>query len=64
MRLTDFWERMERRFGSRYAQSYATDMVLAELDSRTVAQALSDGDDVKGVWRAVCAATQAPLHDS
>ncbi len=54
---------MERRFGLGYARSYAADMVLAELGSRTVLQALADGDDVKGVWRAVCDSTAAPLAD-
>ena len=54
---------MERRFGVAYARSFATDMVLAELGSRTVAQSLAEGDDVKGVWRAVCDATAAPLAD-
>ncbi len=47
---------MERRFGVLYARSYAADMVLAELGSRTVEQALKDGDDTKSVWRAVCEA--------
>ena len=42
MRLTDFWERMERRFGRLYAYSFAADMVIAELGSRTVSQALAD----------------------
>lgn len=63
MRLTDFWERMDRRFGAVYAASYACDMVLAELGSRTVQQALDDGDDPKLVWRAVCDATQAPAAE-
>ena len=63
MRLTDFWNRMDRKFGDTYAQSFASDMVLAELGSRTVRQALADGDDVKGIWRAVCEATLAPLSE-
>ncbi|MCU1587372.1 MAG: hypothetical protein JWN31_865 [Frankiales bacterium] len=63
MRLTDFWQRMERRFGATYARSYASDMVIAELGSRTVLQALAQGDDVKDVWRAVCDATSAPAAD-
>jgi hypothetical protein len=63
VRLTDFWQRMERRFGVTYARSYASDMVLAELDSRTVIQALEQGDDVKAVWRAVCDATSAPARE-
>lgn len=63
MRLTEFWNRMERRFGVPYARSYAADMVLAELGSRTVLQALAEGDDTKSVWRAVCDATAAPLAE-
>lgn len=53
MRLTDFWGRMERTFGVAYAHSYASDMVLAEFDSRTVNEALAQGEDTKAVWRAV-----------
>jgi hypothetical protein len=63
VRLTEFWNRMERRFGVTYARSYATDMVLSELGSRTVLQALAEGDDVKAVWRAVCEAAAAPVSD-
>jgi hypothetical protein len=54
---------MERRFGALYARSYAMDQVLAELGSRTVMQALEQGDDVKAVWRAVCDATAVPLAE-
>ena len=63
VRLTDFWARMERRFGVAYAASYAADQVLSTLGGRTVEQALADGDDVKQVWRAVCDATQAPASE-
>jgi hypothetical protein len=63
VRLTDFWARMERRFGVGYARSYAADMVIAELGSRTVDQALAQGEDAKTVWRAVCDATQAPASE-
>lgn len=61
--MTEFWTRMERRFGATYARSYASDMVIAELGSRTVLQALAQGDDAKQVWRAVCDATSAPAAD-
>ena len=63
MRQTEFWERMDRRFGALYAASYATDMVLAELGSRTVREALAEGDDPKVVWRAVCEAIEAPASE-
>ncbi len=59
MRLTEFWFRMDRRFGPVYAGSYAADQVLSTLAGRTVAQALEDGDDVKLIWRAVCDAVGA-----
>jgi hypothetical protein len=62
VRLTEFWNRMERRFGVAYARSYARDMVLSELGSRTIDQALADGDDTKDVWRAVCDANATPHH--
>ena len=63
MRQTDFWARMERRFGSAYAESYARDMVLSHLGGRTVVEALEQGEDVKDVWRAVCAATEVEPSD-
>ncbi len=63
MRLTEFWERMERRLGVAYAHSYAADMVLAGLGSRTVSQALSQGEDPKLVWRVVWAETGSPASE-
>ena len=63
VRLTEFWRRMEARFGAAYARSYAADQVLATLGSRTVLQALADGADAKQVWRAVCEATDAPASE-
>ena len=63
MRQTEFWKRMESRFGDAYARSYAADQVLSTLAGRTVLQALEDGDDVKAVWRAVCEATQMPAAE-
>lgn len=60
--MTDFWERMERRLGVAYAQSFAADMVIADLGSRTVSQALAEGDDPKLVWRAVCQHTATAEH--
>ena len=63
VRLTEFWRRMEVRFGASYARSYAADQVLATLGGRTVLQALADGDDVKGVWRAVCEVLEVPASE-
>ena len=63
MRLTEFWRRMDTRFGEAYARSYAADQVLSTLGGRTVLQARADGDDAKQVWRAVCDATGAPASE-
>ena len=60
VRLTEFWERMRAQFGDVYAQSVAKDYVLSGLGSRTVDQALADGEDAKTVWRAVCEAFRVP----
>ncbi len=63
VRLTDFWERMETRFGARYAESVARDQVLRQLDGLTVVQALDAGWSVKSVWRAVCEAFEIPAKE-
>jgi len=63
VRITEFWRRMDARFGAAYARSYAADQVLSALGSRTVDRALADGDDVKAVWRAVCDAEQLPASE-
>lgn len=55
MRLTEFWRRMDEQFGPAYSHSVARDYVLAGLRGRTVERALADGDEVKVIWRAVCA---------
>ena len=60
VRMTEFWHRMDEQFGAAYAQSVAKDFVLAGVGDRTVQQALADGEDVKVIWRAVCAAFQVP----
>ncbi len=60
MRLTEFWQRMDEQFGSAYAQSVAKDFVLAGLGGRTAQQALADGEDVKVIWKAICAAFPVP----
>lgn len=51
---------MRAQFGDVYADSVAKDQVLAGLGSRTVNQALAEGEDTKVVWRAVCEAFRVP----
>lgn len=55
VRLTDFWSRLEQVFGREYAASVANDQVLAELDGRTIREALAGGVETVVVWRAVVA---------
>ncbi|TDE39448.1 DUF3046 domain-containing protein [Actinomadura sp. 6K520] len=60
MRLTVFWDRMNQQFGEAYAQSVAKDYVMAELNGRTIEQALADGEPAKRVWQAVVATFDVP----
>ncbi|HEV2886082.1 MAG TPA: DUF3046 domain-containing protein [Jatrophihabitans sp.] len=53
MRLSDFWQRMEARFGSTYAHSLAADYRVTTLGA-TVNEAIERGDSPKSVWRAIC----------
>jgi hypothetical protein len=59
VRLTEFWSRMDERFGAAYAASLAADYRLPLLGS-TIAEALAGGVDAKEVWRAVCAEFEMP----
>lgn len=63
MRHTEFWRRMEHALGSAYARSWADMFVIAELDGRTVAEALAAGKDPKIVWRAVWKVLELPEKD-
>ncbi|HLL68576.1 MAG TPA: DUF3046 domain-containing protein [Micromonosporaceae bacterium] len=56
MRLTDFWYRLEQVFGPGYAASVAHDQVLAQLNGRTIDEALAGGVETVVVWRAVVSA--------
>jgi len=63
VRVTDFWDRMESRFGSAYAVSVARDQVIGRLGNRTPQQALEAGEDVREVWLAVCEHFEVPVAD-
>jgi hypothetical protein len=54
---------MEHALGPSYARSWAGPHVLAELDGRTVEEALAAGEDPKVVWRAVWAALELPARE-
>jgi hypothetical protein len=61
MRLTDFWNRMDERFGATYARSLATDYRLP-LIGRTIDEAIAAGVETKDIWRAVCDEFEMPAH--
>lgn len=61
MRLTEFWRRMDERFGATYSRSVAADYRLPQLGA-TVDEALRAGVETKDVWRAVCAEFEVPSH--
>lgn len=61
MRLTEFWRRMEERFGAVYARSVAADYRLPRLGS-TIDEALAAGVEAKVVWQAVCAEFEMPAQ--
>lgn len=60
MRHTEFWARMERALGSSYAGTWSREQVLADLDGRTVREALDAGETPKRVWHAVWRALGLP----
>ena len=59
MKLTEFWRRMDERFGASYARTLASDYRLPALGS-TIDAALAEGTEAKDVWRAVCAEFEMP----
>lgn len=63
MRHTEFWSRMEEHLGASYAQVWADQFVMSELDGRTARQALDAGVSPVQVWRAVWAALGLPARD-
>jgi hypothetical protein len=61
MRLTDFWNRMDERFGATYACSLAADYRLPLL-GRTIDEAIAAGVETKDIWRAVRDEFEMPAH--
>jgi hypothetical protein len=60
MRHTEFWARMDLVLGPTYSRVWARQQVLADLDGRTVDEALEAGEPPKLVWRAVAEALTLP----
>ena len=60
MKLSEFQRAVSDEFGSTYGQALLTDLVLAELGSRTASEALSAGLPPREVWLALCKETGVP----
>jgi hypothetical protein len=63
MRLTEFGDLVNERFGSVRGSSLLVDHVLSVLGGRTAAQAIEDGVDPRDVWRALCADFDVPKDE-
>ena len=63
VRVTEFWDRMQARFGRVYAASVARDQVIGRLGNRTAHEALEAGEDPRTVWLAVCEHFEVPVSD-
>jgi hypothetical protein len=63
VRETELRRRLVRHLGAAYAPSWARQVALSELDSRTVEEALADGVDTKRVWLAVWVALELPASE-
>lgn len=63
MKETELWARLSRHLGDGYARVWAAEYSLAELDERTVEQALADGERSKTIWRAVWTALELPPRE-
>ncbi len=54
---------MRHHFGPAYADSIARDQVIGDLGGRTIHEALEAGEDIKGIWRVVCATFEVPARE-
>ncbi|MDR0283988.1 MAG: DUF3046 domain-containing protein [Propionibacteriaceae bacterium] len=60
MRETELWSRMEAVLGAGYVRAWADLVVMADLGSRTVNEAIAAGLAFKAIWRAVWAQLELP----
>lgn len=63
VRETELWARMTEHLGAAYARVWAAEYSLADLEGRTVVEALAEGEPCKLIWRAVWAALELPVVD-
>ncbi|GAA3856292.1 hypothetical protein GCM10022275_03780 [Tessaracoccus defluvii] len=60
MREVELWQRMHAVLPGGYAATWADQVVLEDLGSRTVRDALAAGLPCKRIWRAVWAQLELP----
>lgn len=60
VREAELWERLRSVLGDGYAGVWADLVVLGDLESRTVTEALADGVPCKRIWRAAWAFLELP----
>jgi len=60
VRLTEFHELVDGRFGVMRGRSMLVDHVLTGFGGRTAAQAIEEGVEPREVWRALCADFDVP----
>lgn len=58
--MSKFNELMADEFGEAYGQVLLRDLVLGPLQDRTGQQALTEGENPKDVWLALCQAMSVP----
>lgn len=63
MREQELWRRLNHHIGPALTQSWARDVVLADLDNRTVREALDAGVPAQRVWRAVWSFLELPTSE-
>jgi len=63
VREAELWQRLKLHLGDGYALVWAEQQALARLGSRTVVEALADGESAKVVWRAAWEALELPAGD-
>lgn len=63
MKETELWNRLQAHLGAGYYRVWASEFSLADLDSRTVVEALAAGVASKTIWRAAWEALDLPLRD-
>mgnify|MGYP001942060342 FL=1 len=60
MRESELFARLREHLGDDYAPAWAAQVGLAELNSRTVQEAVADGVDCKTIWRAAWQQLELP----